>query len=184
MPPPGLSSHHQYLPFLGSMHQPSNLGLAFSAGLPPLGMHVDTVDQFPVASGGASLDQWRVHQHQQPHQQQQFPFLSTGGVLADLQPTRPPQMYHQQLGGSASAFTLGQTSGTTVRPEGAMKLDLDDSKGQEMSLQRQYMEALRQQGEGIWDGNTAGGSGGAATWPMNIPGFRSSTTGSDGSGLL
>jgi hypothetical protein len=167
------------------MHQPAgNLGLAFSASLPPLGMqqHMDTVDQFPVASGGASLDQWRLHQ-------QQFPFLS-GGVL-DLQPQQ--QMYQLGLeasrgssGSAASAFTIGQGSGTTLRQEGPMKLDLDDSKGQEMSLQRQYMAALRQ-GEGIWDGNNTGGSGsdgggndGAANWPMNIPGFR----GSDGSGLL
>ncbi|TVU47550.1 hypothetical protein EJB05_07156 [Eragrostis curvula] len=196
---PGLGSlsQHQYLPFLGSMHQQpggGNLGLAFAAGLPPLGMqHVDAVDQFPVASGGASLDQWRVHQ-QQPVQQQQFPFLAGGGML-DLHQPRPQQMY-QQLGleanrgsggSGAAAFTLGQASGATARQDGSMKLD--DSKGQEMSLQRQYMAALRQ-GEGIWDGN-AGGSGGGngggnggISWPMNIPGFRSSSTGDDGSGLL
>jgi hypothetical protein len=153
--------------------------------------HMDTVDQFPVASSGASLDQWRLHQ-QQP--QQQFPFLS-GGVL-DLQPRQ--QMYQLGLeanrgssGSAASAFTIGQGSGTALRQEGPMKLDLDDSKGQEMSLQRQYMAVLRQ-GEGIWDGNNTGGSGsddgggndGAANWPMNTPGFCSSSTGGDGSGLL
>nr|QDQ29864.1 DNA-binding with one finger protein [Eleusine coracana] len=207
--PPGLGSslaHHQYLPFLGSstMHQPGgNLGLAFSPGLPPLlgtQQHVDAaVDQFPVASGGASLDQWRVvHQQQTHQQQQQFPFLVAGGVL-DLQPRPPSQMmYHQQLGleaatstrgsSASSAFALGQTSGTEARQDGAMKLDLDENKGQEMSLQRQYMAALRH-GEGIWDGNAAaGGSGdddGGAGWPMNIPGgFRSSSTGGNGSGLL
>nr|QDQ29865.1 DNA-binding with one finger protein [Eleusine coracana] len=202
--PPGLGSlaHHQYLPFLGSstMHQPGgNLGLAFSPGLPPLGMqqqHVDAVDQFPVASGGASLDQWRVVHQQQTHQQQQFPFLAAGGML-DLQPRPSQMMYHQQLGleaattrgsSASSAFTLGQTSGTEARQDGTMKLDLDENKGQEMSLQRQYMAALRH-GEGIWDGNAAaGGSSGddGAGWPMNIPGggFRSSSTGGDGSGLL
>jgi hypothetical protein len=169
------------------MQQPGgNLGLAFSAGLPPLGMQ-QMEDQFPVASGGASLDQWRVHQ-------QQFPFLA-GGVL-DLQPR--PRMYHSlglegnrgSSGTAASAFTLGQASGATARQERPMKLDLDDSNGQEMSLQRQYMAALRH-GEGIWDGNSGGsgsdggGNNGGGSWRMNIPGFRSSSTGGgDGSGLL
>ncbi|CAN6284745.1 unnamed protein product [Urochloa humidicola] len=199
-PPVGLGSFSHHLPFLGSMHQPGpNLGLAFSAGLPPLGMqhHMDTVDQFPVASGGgatigASLEQWRV---QQP--QQQFPFLTGGGILEF--PPPPPPMY--QLGldansrggsGSAAAFTLGQSSATTARQEGSMKVE--DSKGQDMSLQRQYMEALRHGSQGVvWDGN-AGGSGGdgggngggGSSWPtMNIPGFHSSSTGgSNGNGLL
>jgi hypothetical protein len=89
----------------------------------------------------------------------------------------------------ASAFTLGQASGATARQEGPMKLDLDDSNGQEMSLQRQYMAALRH-GESNWDGNTGGGgsdgggNNGGGSWPMNIPGFHSSSTGGDGSGLL
>ncbi|XP_062209207.1 dof zinc finger protein DOF3.6-like [Phragmites australis] len=193
--PQGLSSLSHHLPFYVSMHPPRpSLGLAFSSGLPPLGMqHVGTVDQFPVASGGgstigASLEQWRMQQ--QP--QQQFPFLA-GGVL-DLPPP-PPPMYQLGLeanrGGSGSAaasFTLGQTSGTTASQEGSMKLD--DSKGQEMSLQRQYMAALRHGSEGIWDAN-AGGSGsdaggnGGANWPIYIPGFHSSSTGGDnGGGLL
>ncbi|CAL4913799.1 unnamed protein product [Urochloa decumbens] len=204
IPPTGLGSFsHHHLPFLaGSMHQPGpNLGLAFSAGLPPLDMqHMDTVDQFPVASGGgatigASLEQWRVQQ--QP--QQQFPFLTGGGIL-DLPP--PPPMY-DQLGldannrgggsGSAAAFSLGQTSGaTTARQEASMKLE--DSKGQDMSLQRQYMAALRHGSQGVvWgDGNAGGssggdggGNGGGSSWPMNIPGFHSSATGgSSGNGLL
>uniref|UniRef100_A0A0A8ZLG0 Uncharacterized protein n=1 Tax=Arundo donax TaxID=35708 RepID=A0A0A8ZLG0_ARUDO len=191
---PGLGSLSRHLPFLGSMHPPGpNLGLAFSAGLPPFGMqqHLDTVDQlFPVASGGGStigtsLEQWRVQQ--QP--QQQFPFLA--GVL-DLP---PPPMYQLGLeanrggrGAAAASFTLGQTSGSTARQEGSMKLD--DSKEQEMSLQRRYMAALRHGSEGVWDGN-AGGSGsvdgggnGGASWPMNIPGFHSSSGGGNGSGLL
>ncbi|XP_062216039.1 dof zinc finger protein DOF5.1-like isoform X2 [Phragmites australis] len=192
--PPGLSSLSHHLPFLGSMHPPGpNLGLAFPAGLPPIGMqqHLDTVDQFPVASGGgstigSSLEQWR---------HQQFPFLA-GGVL-EL-PPRPPPMYQLGLeanrggsGSAAAAFTLGQTSATTARQdsqEGSMKLD--DSKGQEMSLQRQYMAALRYGSEGVWDGN-AGGSGsygggnGGASWPMNSPGFHSSSTSrGNGGGLL
>ncbi|PUZ41681.1 hypothetical protein GQ55_9G523900 [Panicum hallii var. hallii] len=192
--PPGLGSFSHHLPFLGSMHQPGpNLGLAFSSGLPPLGMqHMDTVDQFPVASGGgatigASLEQWRVQQ--QP--QQQFPFL-TGGIL-DLPPA---SMYQLGLdanrggGGSAAAaaFTLGQTSAATARQEGSMKVE--NSKGQDMSLQRQYMAALRHGSQGVWDGNAGssggdGGGNGGSSWPMNIPGFNSSSTGGgNGSGML
>lgn len=181
-------SHH--LPFLGPMHPPGpNLGLAFSAGLPPFGMqHVDSVDQFPVASGGgatigASLEQWRMQQ--QP--QQQFPFFG-GGVLE----LPPPPMYQMGLeatrsgtSAAAAAFTLGQTSATTASHEGSMKLE--DSKGQEMSLQRQYMAALRQ-GEGVWGGSASDGGGnsgnGSSSWTMNIPGFHSSSTGGDGGGLL
>ncbi|RLN18706.1 dof zinc finger protein DOF3.6 isoform X1 [Panicum miliaceum] len=176
------------------MHQPGpNLGLAFSAGLPPLGMqHMDTVDQFPVASGGgatigASLEQWRVQQ--QP--QQQFPFL-TGGIL-DFPPA---SMYQLGLddnrggGGSAAAaaFTLGQTSAATARQEGSTKVE--DSKGQDMSLQRQYMAALRHGSQGVWDGNAGssggdGGGNGGSSWPMNITGFNSSSTGGgNGSGML
>ncbi|CAN6301379.1 unnamed protein product [Urochloa humidicola] len=200
IPPVGLGSFSHHLPFLGSMHQPGpNLGLAFPAGLPPLGMqHMDTVDQFPVASGGgatigASLEQWRV---QQP--QQQFPFLTGGGILEF-----PPPMYQLGLdannrgGGSGSApaaFSLGQSSATAARQEGSMKVE--DSKGQDMSgLQRQYMEALRHGSQSVvWDGNAAGSSGGdgggngggGSSWPtMNIPGFHSSSTGgSNGNGLL
>ncbi|KAL6907482.1 hypothetical protein ACP4OV_002521 [Aristida adscensionis] len=200
--PPGLSSafsHH--LPFLGSMHHApgGSLGLAFSSGLPLLGMqHVDAVDQFPVASGGgstigASLEQWRVQQ--QP--QHQFPFLTGGGMLE----LPPPPMYplgleaHRGGGGSAPAapaFTLGQTSASTARQDGSAKLD-DDSKGHEiMSLQRQYMAALRHGSDGVWDGSAGGGNGsdgggnGGASWPMNIPGFHSSSAGGggDGGGLL
>ncbi|CAN6289874.1 unnamed protein product [Urochloa humidicola] len=194
IPPAGLGSFsHHHLPFLGSMHQQGpNLGLAFSAGLPPLGMqHMDTVDQFPVASGGGSLEQWRVQQ-----QQPQFPFLTGGGIL-ELPP--PPPMYQLGLdannrgggGGSATevaAFTLGQTSATTARQEGSMKVE--DSKGQEMSLQRQYMAALRHGSQGVWDhgnagGSSGGGNGGGSSWPMNIPGFHSSSTGGgNGNGLL
>uniref|UniRef100_A0ACD5WXA2 Uncharacterized protein n=1 Tax=Avena sativa TaxID=4498 RepID=A0ACD5WXA2_AVESA len=196
MMPSGLSSMSHHLPFLGTMHpQGPNLGLAFSVGLPPLGMqqrqHMDGggVDQFPLASGGGStfggsLEQWRVQQ-QQPHQQQ-FPFL-------ELPPT--PPMYQLGLqanraGSSAAApspamFTLGQTSATTARhDEGTMKQD--DSKGQEMSLQRQYMlEALRQ-GEGVWGGSASDNSGnGSGSWTMNLPGFHSSSGGGgDGGGLL
>ncbi|KAG2552932.1 hypothetical protein PVAP13_9KG491100 [Panicum virgatum] len=194
--PPGLGSFSHHLPFLGSMHQPGpNLGLAFSAGLPPLGLqHMDTVDQFPVASGGgatigASLEQWRVQQ--QP--QQQFPFLTGGGIL-DL----PPASMYQQLGldanrggsgsAAAAAFTLGQTSAATARQEGSMKVE-ESNKGQDMSLlQRQYMAALRH--GSLWDGNagSSGGDGagnGGSSWPMNIPGFNSSSTGGgNGSGML
>ncbi|KAL6648371.1 hypothetical protein ACP70R_012595 [Stipagrostis hirtigluma subsp. patula] len=194
--PPGLSSLSHHLPFLGSMHAPGpNLGLAFSSGLPPLGMqHVDAVDQFPVASGGgstigASLEQWRMQQ--QP--QHQFPFLAGGGIL-DLP---PPPMYQLGLeanrggsGSGAAAFTLGQTSASTARQEGSMKLD-DDNKGHEMSLQRQYMAALRHGSDGVWDANAGGngsdggGGNGGGSWPMNIPGFHSSSTGGGGgSGLL
>ncbi|CAL4938749.1 unnamed protein product [Urochloa decumbens] len=204
IPPAGLGSFsHHHLPFLGSMQQPgpNNLGLAFSGGLPPLGMqHMDTVDQFPVASGGgatigASLEQWRVQQ--QP--QQQFPFLTGGGML-ELPP--PPILYQLGLdannrgggGGTAAAFTLGQSSATTARQEGSMKVE--DSKGQDMSFQRQYMAALRHGSQGVvWDGNAAGssggdagGNGGGSSWPMNIPGFHSSSTGGgnngNGNGLL
>uniref|UniRef100_A0A0A8YLB1 Uncharacterized protein n=1 Tax=Arundo donax TaxID=35708 RepID=A0A0A8YLB1_ARUDO len=198
--PSGLSSlsHHQF-PFLGSMHPPGhNLGLAFSAaGLPPLGMrhHLDTADQlFPVASGGgstigSSLEQWRVQQ--QP--QQQFPFLA--GEMLEFPPPPPTTTMYQlgleaNRGGSGGAFTLGQTSATTARQEGSVKLD---SKGQDqISLQRQYMAALRHGSEGVWDGNAGGGSSsdgggnGGASWPMNIiPGFHSSSTGGgNGGGLL
>ncbi|RCV45413.1 hypothetical protein SEVIR_9G455900v4 [Setaria viridis] len=196
--PPSLGSFSHHLPFLGTMHQPGpNLGLAFSAGLPPLGMqHMDTVDQFPVASGGgatigASLEQWRVQQ--QP--QQQFPFLTGGGILE----LPPPAMYQLGLDGNnrggsgsaaAAAFTLGQTSATTARQEGSMKVE--GSKGQDMSLQRQYMAALRHGSQGVWDGihgnaGSSGGDGGGnggSSWPMNIPGFHSSSTGGgNGSGL-
>uniref|UniRef100_A0ACD5YMG4 Uncharacterized protein n=1 Tax=Avena sativa TaxID=4498 RepID=A0ACD5YMG4_AVESA len=196
MIPSGLSSMSHHLPFLGTMHPPGpNLGLAFSVGLPPLGMqqrqHMDGggVDQFPLVSGGgstfgASLEQWRVQQ-QQPHQQQ-FPFLEL--------PPAPP-MYQLGLqanraGSSAAApspamFTLGQTSATTARhDEGTMKQQ-DDSKGQEttMSLQRQYMEALRQ-GEGVWGGSASDNSGNGS-WTMNLPGFHSSSGGGgEGGGLL
>lgn len=199
--PPALGSFPQHLPFLGSMRPPGpNLGLTFSAGLLPLGMqHMDTVGQFPVASGGgttigASLEQWRVQQHQQ-HQQphQQFPFLTGGGMLELPQ----PPMYHQLgleanragSGSAAATFTLGQTSATaatTARQEGSTKME--ESKGQGMSLQRQYMAALRHGigSHGIWDG--AGGSvsdGGGSSWPMNIPGFHSSSTsGGNGGSLL
>lgn len=182
------------------MHQPGpNLGLAFSAGLPPLGMqHMDTVDQFPVASGGgatigASLEQWRVQQHPQ----QQFPFLTGGGILE----LPPPAMYQLGLDGNnrggsgtaaAAAFTLGQTSATTTaRQEGSMKVE--GGKGQDMSLQRHYMTALHQGSQGVWDGihgnaGSSGGDGGGnggSSWPMNIPGFHSSSTGggNGGSGL-
>ncbi|KAM0930836.1 hypothetical protein ACQ4PT_000736 [Festuca glaucescens] len=190
MIPSGLSSMSHHLPFLGTMHPPGpNLGLAFSVGLPPLGMqqrqHMDGgVDQFPLASSGgatfgASLEQWRVQQQQQPHHQQ-FPFLEL--------PPAPP-MYQLGLqanraGPSAAApspamFTLGQTSATE---EASMKDS--DSKGQEMSLQRQYMEALRQ-GEGVWGGSASDNSGnGSGSWTMNIPGFHSSSGGGDGSGLF
>nr|CAC85946.1 dof zinc finger protein [Hordeum vulgare subsp. vulgare] len=146
--PPGLSSMSHHLPFMGAMHPPGpNLGLAFSAGLPQLAMqqhhhHMDGVDQFPLASGGgatfgASLEQWRVQQQQQ----QQFPFLEL--------PPAPP-MYQLGLqanraaGSSAAApspvmFTLGQSSASTSRrDEGSMKQT--DSKGQEMTLQRHYMQ--------------------------------------------
>jgi hypothetical protein len=186
--PSGLSAMSHHLPFLGTMHPPGpNLGLAFSVGLPPIGMqqrqHMDgVVDQFPLASSGgatfgASLEQWRVQQ--QPHQQQ-FPFLEL--------PPAPP-MYQlglqtNQAGTSAAApspamFTLGQTSATD---EGSMKET--DSKGQEMSLQRQFMEALRQ-GEGVWGGSASDNSGnGSGSWTMNIPGFHSSSGGADGGGLL
>ncbi|KAF0932782.1 hypothetical protein E2562_012118 [Oryza meyeriana var. granulata] len=197
IPPSGLSSMSHHLPFMGPMHPPGpNLGLTFSAGFQPLGgmHHVDAVDQFPVASGGAaaigaSLEQWRVHQ--QP--QQQFPFL--GGAL-ELPP--PPPMYQLGLeatreagtGATTAAFTLGQTSAraTTSRQEGSMKLE--DSKGLEMSLQRQYMAALRQ-GDGVWGGNggngsDGGGNGGGGSWTMNFPGFHSSSAGGggDGGGVL
>lgn len=174
MIPSGLSSMSHHLPFLGTMHPPGpNLGLAFSVGLPLLGMqqrqHMDGgVDQFPLASGGgatfgASLEQWRV---QQPHQQQ-FPFLEL--------PPAPP-MYQLGLqanraGTSAAApsppmFTLGQTSATTARhDEGSM-------------------EALRQ-GEGVWGGGASDNSGnGSGSWTMNLPGFHSSSGGGDGGGLL
>ncbi|KAG2541737.1 dof zinc finger protein DOF3.6-like isoform X2 [Panicum virgatum] len=193
--PPGLGSFSHHLPFLGSMHHPApNLGLSFSAGLPPLGVqHMDTVDRFPVASGGgttigASLEQWRV--------QQQFPFLTGGGIL-DLSPASMYQLgLDANRGGSggsaaaAAAFTLGQTSAATARQEGSMKVE--DSKGQEMSLQRQYMAALRHGSQGVWDGNAGsnggdgGGNGGStSSWPMDIPGFNSSSTGGgNGSGML
>ena len=184
--PSGLSSMSHHLPFLGTMHPPGpNLGLAFSVGLPPLGMqqrqHMDgSVDQFPLASGGgatfgASLEQqWRVQQ------QQQFPFMEL--------PPAPP-MYQLGLqanraGTSAAApspamFTLGQTSATD---EASMKEA--DSKEQEMSLQRQYMEALRQ-GEGVWGGSATDNSGNASgSWTMNIPGFHASSGSGDGSGML
>ncbi|CAM0872517.1 unnamed protein product [Alopecurus aequalis] len=188
MIPSGLSSMSHHLPFLGTMHPSGpNLGLAFSVGLPPLGMqqrqHMDGgVDQFPLASGGgatfgASLEQqWRMQQ-----QQQQFPFM-------ELPPA--PAMYQLGLqasraaGTSAAApspamFTLGQTSATD---EGSMKEA--DSKGQEMSLQRQYMEALRQ-GEGLWGGSATDNSGNASgNWTMNIHGFHSSSGSGDGGGLL
>ena len=184
MVPSGLSSMSHHLPFLGTMHPPGpNLGLAFSVGLPPLGMqqrqHMDGgVDQFPLASGGgatfgASLEQhWRV-------QQQQFPFM-------ELPPTPPMYQLGQQAnreGTSAAApspamFTLGQTSATE---EGSMKEA--DRKGQDMSLQRQYMEALRQ-GEGVWGGSATDNSGNAGSWTMNIPGFHSSSGCGDGGGLL
>jgi hypothetical protein len=184
------------------MHPPGpNLGLAFSAGLPLLGMqHLDTVDQFPVASGGgttigASLEQWRVQQ------QRQFPFM-TGGILDLPQPPMYQLGLEANRGGSgsaAAAFTLGQpttTSATTARQEGSPK-KMEDSKGQDMSLQRQYTAALRH-GSGahrVWDGNAAGGSGsdgggtgsGGSSWPpMNIiPGFHSSSTsGGNGGGSL
>uniref|UniRef100_A0A0E0KBY9 Dof zinc finger protein n=1 Tax=Oryza punctata TaxID=4537 RepID=A0A0E0KBY9_ORYPU len=202
IPPSGLSSmSHHHFPFLGAMHSPGpNLGLTFSAGFQPLGgmhHHVDAVNQFPVASGGgatigASLEQWRVQQ-QQP-QQHQFPFL--GGAL-ELPP--PPPMYQLGLdatreagtGATAAAFTLGQTSATatTSRQEGSMKLE--DSKGLEMSLQRQYMAAIRQ-GDGVWGnnggngGSDGGGNGGGGSWTMNFPGFHSSSGGGgdDGGGVL
>ncbi|KAG0551718.1 hypothetical protein BDA96_01G447100 [Sorghum bicolor] len=204
---PGLSSFsHHHLPFLGSMHPPGpNLGLAFSAGLPLLGMqHLDTVDQFPVASGGgttigASLEQWRVQQQQQ----RQFPFM-TGGILDLPQPPTYQLGLEANRGGgggsAAAAFTLGQptatsATATTGRQEGSPK-KMEDSKGQDMSLQRQYMAALRHGSgaHGGWDGNAAGGSGSdgggtgsaGSTWPMNIiPGFHSSsTTGGNGGGSL
>ncbi|KAJ1297751.1 hypothetical protein BS78_01G400900 [Paspalum vaginatum] len=194
IPPAALGSFSQRLPFFGSMHPPGpNLGLAFSAGLLPLGMqHMDTAGQFPVASGGgatigASLEQWRVQQ------QQQFPFLTGGGIL-EL-PQTP--MYELGLeannragsGSAAAAFTLGQTSGTTARQEGSLKME--NSKTQDVSLQRQYMAAIGHGSQGVWDGN-AGGSGndggsngGGSSWPMNIPGFHSaSTSGGNGGGLL
>ncbi|EAZ26442.1 hypothetical protein OsJ_10328 [Oryza sativa Japonica Group] len=206
IPPSGLSSMSHHLPFLGAMHPPGpNLGLTFSAGFQPLGgmhHHVDTADQFPVASGGgatigASLEQWRVQQQQQQQpQQHQFPFL--GGAL-ELPP--PPPMYQLGLEATraagtgataAAAFTLGQTSATatTSRQEGSMKLE--DSKGLEMSLQRQYMAALRQ-GDGVWGNNNGGnggsdggGNGGGGSWTMNFPGFHSSSGGGgdDGGGVL
>ncbi|XP_066388275.1 dof zinc finger protein DOF3.6-like isoform X2 [Miscanthus floridulus] len=200
---PGLSSFSHHLPFLGSMHPPGpNLGLAFSTGLPLLGMqNLDTVDQFPVASGGgttigASLEQWRVQQ-----QQRQFPFM-TGGILDLPQPPTYQLGLEANRGGSgsaAAAFTLGQpttTSATTARQEGSSK-NMEDSKGQDMSLQRQYMAALRQGSgaHGVWDGNAGGsgsdgggtGSGGGSSWPMNIiRGFHSSSTsgGNGGRGSL
>ncbi|KAG8096558.1 hypothetical protein GUJ93_ZPchr0013g33814 [Zizania palustris] len=190
IPPTGLSSMSHHLPFMGTMHPTGfNLGLTFPAGFNPPGMSpVDAVDQFPVASGGgstigASLEQWRV-------QQQQFPFL--GGVL-ELPPPQP--MYQLELeatrAGTAAtmaAFTLGQTSATTSRQEGSLKL-LEDSKGLEMSLQRQYMAALRQ-GDGVWGGNggngSDGGGNGGDSWTMNIPRFHSSSAGGggDGGGVL
>uniref|UniRef100_A0A0D9VSH9 Dof zinc finger protein n=1 Tax=Leersia perrieri TaxID=77586 RepID=A0A0D9VSH9_9ORYZ len=201
------SMSHHHLPFLGAAMHPTgpNLGLTFStAGFQALGgmhhHHVDAVDQFPVASGGgASLEQWRLPQ-QPSHSQQQFPFL--GGAL-DLPPP-PPPMY--QLGleanraagtGSttaAEAFTLGQTSAAaaaTSRQEGGGSMKLEDSKGLEMSLQRQYMAALRQ-GDGIWGGNGGdgggNGGGGGGSWTMNFPGFHSSTSadggGDDGGGVM
>ncbi|WVZ56470.1 hypothetical protein U9M48_006991 [Paspalum notatum var. saurae] len=198
--PPALGSFSHHLPFLGSMHPPGpNLGLAFSAGLLPLGMqHMDTVHQFPVASGGgatigASLEQWRMQQ-QQPHQAQ-FPFLTGGGILEFPQ----PPMYQLGLeannragsGSAAAAFTLGQTGATTARQEGSMK-KMEDSKAQDMSLQRQYIAALRHGSQqGVWDGNAGGsgsdggGNGGGSSWPMNIPGFHSaSTSGGNGGGLV
>jgi hypothetical protein len=93
-------------------------------------------------------------------------------------------------GGSAAAaaFTLGQTSAATARQEGSMKVE--NSKGQDMSLQRQYMAALRHGSQGVWDGNAGssggdGGGNGGSSWPMNIPGFNSSSTGDgNGSGML
>ncbi|XP_040378361.1 dof zinc finger protein DOF3.6-like [Oryza brachyantha] len=199
MPPSGLSSMSHHLPFLGAMHPPGpNLGLTFSAGFQPLGgmHHVDAVEQFPVASGGganigASLEQWRVQQHPQ---QQQFPFL--GGAL-ELPP--PPPMYQLGLeatrpaggGATTAAFTLGQTSATatTSRQEQEGSMKLEDSKGLEtMSLQRQYMAALRQ-GDSVWGGNGGNGSdgggngAGGGSWTMNFPGFHSSSAGGgDGGG--
>lgn len=217
IPPVGLgSSMAHHLPFLGSMQQHApgagpNLGLAFSVGLPPLGIgmhqqqHMDGVDQssFPLASGGAAAtfgasleQQWRVQQ-QQPHQQQ-FPFLELP----------PPPMYqlgalqaNRAAGSGAAApsgmFTLGQTAAsataTAARHERSVKQADDDSKGgqQEMSLQRQYMEALRQQGDhqaqGVWGGSgsaTDDGNNGSGSWTMNLPGFHSSSTGGHGGGLL
>ncbi|XP_008646787.1 dof zinc finger protein DOF3.6-like isoform X2 [Zea mays] len=197
---PGLSSFSHHLPFLGSMHPSGpNLGLAFSAGLPLVGMqHLDTVDQFPVASGGgttigASLEQWRVRQ-----QQQQFPFM-TGGILDLSQPPTYQFGLEANRGGSGSAavaFNSGQTtttSATTGRQEGSSK-KMGDSKGEDMSLQKQYMVPLRHGSgsHGVWDGS-AGGTGsngggtgnGGSSWPMNmIPGFHSSSTsGCNDSGL-
>lgn len=189
------------------MHPPGpNLGLAFSAGLPLLGMqHLDTVDQFPVASGGgatigASLEQWRVQQQQQ---RRQFPFM-TGGILDLPQPPTYQLGLEANRGGSgsaATAFTLGQTTTTgaaTARQEGPPpSKKMEDSKGQDTSLQRQYMAALRQGpgSQGLWDGNAAGGGSGndgggtgngGSSWPMNIiPGFHSSSTsGGNGGGSL
>ncbi|KAF8718740.1 hypothetical protein HU200_025041 [Digitaria exilis] len=212
--PPGLGSfsHHHHLPFLGSaVHQP-NLGLAFSAGLPPLGMQLmGTVDQFPVASGGgatigASLEQWRVQQ--QPQHQQQFPFLTGGGILE----LPPPTMYQLGLdannsrgggggsgGGSAATaagtFTLGQTTtGATTaarQQEGSMKPAAEDSSKGQAAEMRQYMAALRHGSQGVvWDGNNGGSSGGdggngGSSWPMSIPGFHASSAGGgNGSSLL
>lgn len=192
--PPGLSSMSHHLPFMGAMHPPGpNLGLAFSAGLPQLAMqqhhrHMDGVDQFPLASGGgatfgASLEQWRVQQQQQ---QQQFPFL-------ELPPAPPMYQLGMQAnraaGSSAAApspamFTLGQSSASTARrDEGSMKQV--DSKGQEMTLQRQYMMDALRQGDGVWGGNASDNNGnGSGSWTMNIPGFHSSSGGGDGGGLL
>jgi hypothetical protein len=160
--------------------------------------HLDTVDQFPVASGGgttigASLEQWRVRQ-----QQQQFPFM-TGGILDLSQPPTYQLGLEANRGGSGSAavaFNSGQTtttSATTGRQEGSSK-KMGDSKGEDMSLQKQYMVPLRHGSgsHGVWDGS-AGGTGsngggtgnGGSSWPMNmIPGFHSSSTsGCNDSGL-
>jgi hypothetical protein len=72
-------------------------------------------------------------------------------------------------------------------------MKVEGGKGQDMSLQRHYMTALHQGSQGVWDGihgnaGSSGGDGGGnggSSWPMNIPGFHSSSTGggNGGSGL-